>query len=57
MTGGALNKGVTHAGWVIRKVGSGGRAGRVQYETLVAMGSMTGTIDAVANTVLPSQNT
>lgn len=34
--------GVTHAGWVVRKVGTGGRAGRVQYETLVAMGSMTG---------------
>lgn len=33
---------VTHAGWVVRKVGTGGRAGRVQYETLVAMGSMTG---------------
>ena len=32
----------THAGWVIRKEGSGGRAGRVQIETLVAMGSMTG---------------
>lgn len=31
-----------HAGWVIRKEGSGGRAGRVQIETLVAMGSMTG---------------
>ena len=31
-----------HAGWVIRKVGTGGRAGRVQYETLVAMGSITG---------------
>ena len=30
-----------HAGWVVRTVGSGGRAGRVQYETLVAMGSMT----------------
>ena len=30
-----------HAGWVIRKEGSGGRAGRVQIETLVAMGSMT----------------
>lgn len=39
-TGGALHKGVTHAGWVIRKVGTGGRAGRVQYETLVAFGSM-----------------
>ena len=31
-----------HAGWVLRTEGSGGRAGRVQYETLVAMGSMTG---------------
>jgi hypothetical protein len=31
-----------HAGWVIRKVGTGGRAGRIQVETLVAMGSMTG---------------
>lgn len=30
-----------HAGWVLRKVGSGGRAGRVQIETLVAMGSMS----------------
>lgn len=31
-----------HAGWVLRTVGSGGRAGRVMYETLVAMGSMSG---------------
>jgi len=31
-----------HAGWILRKEGSGGRAGRVQVETLVAMGSMTG---------------
>jgi hypothetical protein len=31
-----------HAGWVLRTVGTGNRAGRVQYETLVAMGSMTG---------------
>jgi hypothetical protein len=30
-----------HAGWVLRTVGTGGRAGRVQEETLVAMGSMT----------------
>ena len=37
----ASNKGA-HAGWVLRKEGSGGRAGRVQVETLVAMGSMTG---------------
>ena len=34
--------GVTHAGWVRRTVGTGGRAGRIQYETLVAMGSITG---------------
>ena len=31
-----------HAGWVLRTVGQGGRAGRVQEETLVAMGSITG---------------
>lgn len=37
---GVRNKGF-HAGWVVRKVGTGGRAGRVQYETLVAMGSLT----------------
>jgi len=36
-----------HAGWVVRTVGSGGRAGRVQYETLVAMGSMTGDAEDV----------
>jgi hypothetical protein len=34
-------KGV-NAGWNLRKEGSGGRAGRVHYECLVAMGSMTG---------------
>ena len=34
--------GSAHAGWVRRTVGTGGRAGRVQYETLVAMGSITG---------------
>lgn len=34
------NRGL-HAGWVLRKEGTGGRAGRVHYETLVAMGSMT----------------
>jgi hypothetical protein len=30
------------AGWNLRTVGSGGRAGRESYECLVAMGSMTG---------------
>mgnify|MGYP003347377498 CR=1 FL=1 len=32
--------GITHAGWVLRTEGSGGRAGRVFFETLVAMGSL-----------------
>lgn len=30
-----------HAGWVLRKEGTGGRAGRVHIETLVAMKSIT----------------
>ena len=39
---GALGTGNhTHAGWVKRTVGTGGRAGRIQYETLVAMSSIT----------------
>lgn len=33
---------IAHAGWVRRTVGTGGRAGRVHYETLVAMGSIAG---------------
>ena len=37
---GAKNGGVAHAGWVLRREGTGGRAGRVHYETLVAMGSL-----------------
>jgi hypothetical protein len=32
--------GLTHSGWVVRKEGTGGRAGRVSYEVLVAMGSL-----------------
>jgi hypothetical protein len=31
-----------HSGWVLRKEGTGGRAGRVHYETLVAMSSIVG---------------
>ena len=38
-----------HAGWVLRTAGTGGRAGRVQTETLIAMGSMTGDGSATAN--------
>lgn len=37
---GAKIGGVPHAGWVVRTEGTGGRAGRVQYEVLVAMGSL-----------------
>ena len=37
---GAKRKGAAHAGWVLRTEGTGGRAGRVQYEVLVAMGSL-----------------
>ena len=33
---------ITHAGWVKRTVGTGGRSGRVTCETLVAMGSISG---------------
>jgi hypothetical protein len=36
----------------MRKEGTGGRAGRIQTETLVAMGSMTGDF-ATANTTYP----
>jgi hypothetical protein len=35
------------SGWVLRTVGSGGRAGRVQMETLVAMRSITGDAEDV----------
>ena len=38
----ASANGVAHAGWVLRTVGTGGRAGRVFQETLVAMNSITG---------------
>ena len=45
---------VTHSGWVVRREGTGGRAGRVQYETLVAFGTLGAqTAPAPAN---PSSN-
>lgn len=40
--GGESRSNITHTGWVRRTVGTGGRAGRVFYETLVAGGSITG---------------
>lgn len=47
---GAEGTRVTHTGWHIRTAGSGGRAGRVHYECLVA-GGITG--DASDDTQLP----
>jgi hypothetical protein len=43
----ARDNGIT-AGWNLRTTGSGGRAGRVFHEVLVAMGSMTGDNDTIA---------
>lgn len=40
-----------HAGWVKKTVGTGGRSGRIQYETLVAVGSIT--TDAVDDKTFP----
>jgi hypothetical protein len=34
-----------HSGWNLVKQGTGGRSGRIQVETLVAMGSMISTTD------------
>jgi hypothetical protein len=48
--GGGRNKGVT-AGWNLRLAGTGGRAGRVQNECLVAMRSIS--TDASDDTILP----
>lgn len=44
-------KKVAHAGWNIKREGTGGRAGRVQWETLVAMGSIGS--DASDDVALP----
>lgn len=40
-----------HSGWVLRTEGTGGRAGRVQLETLVAFGSLSS--DAADDTFIP----
>jgi len=50
-TAGTEADAVAHSGWVKRTAGSGGRANRVQYETLVASGSISG--DAADDTQLP----
>jgi len=46
-----------HAGWVLRKAGTGGRANRISTEVLVAMGSMTGDGSVTANDNLVYANT
>jgi len=53
-TGSTEADAVPHAGWVLRKEGTGGRAGRVHYEVLVAASSITG--DAADDTQLPEEN-
>lgn len=40
---------MAHAGWNLRTVGTGGRAGRTQFETLVAFSGITG--DAAGNII------
>lgn len=50
VVGGGANKGIAHTGFVLRTVGSGGRAGRVHNEVLVAGGIVT---DASDDTILP----
>jgi len=54
-TSNTQQKGVSHAGWVLRTTGSGGRAGRTQYETLVTLANMTqdGDSTTIANTANP----
>ena len=39
---------IAHVGWVKKTVGTGGRAGRVHYETLVAASSISGDADDIA---------
>jgi len=51
VVGGATNKGIAHAGWVRRVEGTGGRAGRVSYEVLVAGSTISG--DAADDNELP----
>jgi len=48
---------VSHAGWVVRREGTGGRAGRVHYETLVAMGTLGETNAAYGTPATVSANT
>jgi hypothetical protein len=53
LTEAALTKGAAHTGWVLRTVGTGGRAGRVQSEVLVAMSGNFAGSDASDDTIIP----
>ena len=46
------NGAIPHSGWILRTTGSGGRAGRITNEVLVA-GGYTFTVDASDDAVLP----
>ena len=48
VTEAAVTTQITSAGWVQQTTGSGGRSGRVQYETLVAMKTMSGDAEDTA---------
>ncbi len=48
--GSTRGSGVAHTGWAIKTVGTGGRAGRVHYETLVA-GNIQGDFGALRDAV------
>jgi hypothetical protein len=48
IAGRAEGKKVTHSGWVLETIGSGGRAGRVQREVLVAMNTISGDAEDVS---------
>lgn len=45
----AVATNISHAGWIKRTVGTGGRAGRVTTETLVAMSSFIGDSTSFSN--------
>lgn len=44
----------THAGWVLRTQGQGGRAGRIFYETLVAGGNISADVAGSDDAVIGS---
>jgi len=48
VTEAAVTPQITSAGWVQQTTGSGGRSGRVQYETLVAMKTISGDAEDTA---------